>query len=502
MKLNSISKILILFSLVIILSVTTGTQRIDLLAELHGDVECRFLGASVASAGDVNGDGYSDILVGAPRKSDGTCPDFRGEVYLFYGGDPFDIEPDITFSRGAIDLQFGISIAANADLNDDQYDDFVISDYRNIYIFLGGAELDTIPDFILPQEITNPVDNGFGRQLDISGDFNGDGINDLVTSAPYYTDPDLFSGKVYVFFGGPDFDDIPDWTVIADTDRVRLGKNLALGDINGDEYDDLVLSGRFNSFGESDSYFIFYGASEPDTVYDVLVEGWQFTDEYFAGNIITLDLNQDQYEDIIVDSRDSMFVYFGSVDFDQDYDGILYHVSVNNFTESLAVIGDINGDGIMDIGAGCSYYPYPAHWGVMEIFYGSENLNNLPDLIYAPFMRNHYAYAMAVAGDVNGDNISDFIQGEPHYLEFNGQYPRYSGRVQIFSGDSTLIIYNLGDVNQDQSIDILDIVLTVNFILGTLIPDDEQQNLADMNQDSEIDVIDVLLIVDIIIEEG
>ncbi len=164
------------------------------------------LGYSI-SGGDFNGDGYADIAAGAPNAYN------RGIVRIFLGGDPPDSTCDLVL-RGQADYDFfGSAVSLCGDLNDDGYDDLVVGAYGanhdemynigRVYVYLGGAVPDTVVDFLLEGEAANDY---FGNSVSAGGDFDLDGISDLCVGS-YGCDVGDSSevGKCYLFYGGAGF---------------------------------------------------------------------------------------------------------------------------------------------------------------------------------------------------------------------------------------------------------------------------------------------------------
>jgi len=177
--------------------------------------------------GDVNGDGYEDVLIGAPYG--GTS----GYAKLYYGGAEFDTIPDLVFygeEYAGIASHFGESCAFIGDINNDDFDDILIGApatsiyyYENgkAYLYLGSAEMDTVPDLTF-----------IGEDW---GDVNNDGYDDWLISAPW----DCWGyGRIYLYYGSADPDPICD-VYFQEQDFLRF-KEAQLGDINGDGYDDLA----------------------------------------------------------------------------------------------------------------------------------------------------------------------------------------------------------------------------------------------------------------------
>jgi hypothetical protein len=121
-----------------------------------GEKNYDLFGNSVSSAGDVNNDGFSDLLVGAFSNNDGA-PD-AGSAYLYFGGNGIEDTPDITFTGEEQSDGFGVSVSSAGDLNNDGFSDIVIGSYFNglgglaagsAYVYLGGTNMDNSADLIL-----------------------------------------------------------------------------------------------------------------------------------------------------------------------------------------------------------------------------------------------------------------------------------------------------------------------------------------------------------------
>ena len=292
-----------------------GTRRLLDLGSLEagdgftiqGDSSRDFAGASVSDAGDVNGDGYADLIIGAPRGEDGGGN--VGEAYVVFGDGERGfgtLNPDT--SRRLLDLTelsaqdgfiiqgdsrggfAGQSVSGAGDVNGDGFDDLLVGapyslayDNGEAYVVFGKADGFGSADSAgrrvvdlsgLAQEdgffIRGDAENDYaGRSVSGAGDINGDGYADLIVGAHRadvstsggVTRPD--SGEVYVLFGGP--------AGLTTEAGALQGTNVDDGDLNDDGAARVVLAGagddvlNIDGFGDTD-LLKFDGGSGTDTL--------------------------------------------------------------------------------------------------------------------------------------------------------------------------------------------------------------------------------------------
>ncbi|MDA8561471.1 integrin alpha, partial [Nitrospinae bacterium] len=382
----------------------TGTKRADADADviLNGESSADNFGGSVASAGDFNGDGKDDVIVGSQQDSNNSGIQ-AGRAFIFFGGitgtKRADVDADVILEGQSAGDIFGRRVSSAGDFNGDGKDDVIISaiqDSNNsenlsgsAFIFFGGItgtkRADADADVIINGQSAN---DSFGTSLASAGDFNGDGKDDVIISAPDDDNNSLLnSGSAFIFFGGitgtKRADADADVIINGQSRLDRLGTSVAsAGDFNGDGKDDVIIGVETddnNSEDTSGSAFIFFGGitgtKRADTDADVILDGQSAGDKFGRSVASAGDFNGDGKDDVIVSAiRDdnnsetdsgSAFIFFGGITgtkrADADADVIFNGQSAgNDFGGTSNLVGphlsagDFNGDGTSDIIVGAA----------------------------------------------------------------------------------------------------------------------------------------------------
>ncbi len=309
-------------------------------------------------------------------------------------------------------------------------------------------------------------------------DWNGDGFDDLVAVENQWspngftpTPPPFPYGKLYVYFGGPNFDSIPEME-IPGTHEIEYGHTASMcnaGDMNGDGIDDLALFRATMYEGTSDQNYdlqlcVFYGGATPDTIPDYVLtfprEEWNNQYCFVRG---LGDINLDGHDELGYDMV--RIGYPCRIKF-----GIIYGGSMENTdfreisniqdTPNITGIGDINGDGISDFTIGYCYgssinplYRIIAYYGNSSSAYDDSLVIHDSEVSCSSF-----SYP---AGDVNGDGYSDFISvftGSSANLYFGGPGIDGTNFVNIsppYHGDAGGEGFAHGDVNGNGTDDLM-----------------------------------------------
>jgi hypothetical protein len=374
-----------------------------------------------ASAGDVNGDGFNDIIVGATQ---GLVD--RGYANIYFGGPGFDTIPDVRligepFSPGGFS-NFGCLVACAGDVNNDGYDDVLVSanfgyNYDigwktgKVFLYFGGADMDSIEDVVF--QGSHDDFNWYGSAISSAGDLNQDGYDDVIIGCPEY--PGGWGmGRAYIYFGGDYMDDQFDVCIQGDTGDYLGACVKTVGDINNDGYGDVLvgapLDGQTRFEGRASIYF---GGDPMDTIPDVTFWGDSAGFQHAGSPMCaTSDVNGDNYPDVLVSASSKVKLFFGGTDMDTTADIVLTGEEPVNepYSYEVSDAGDLNRDGFGDIMIGdASVGDSPL--GKVYIFYGGSDMDTVFDIVLTgdPEPWSNFGGRMVSVGDVNADGFDEVM---------------------------------------------------------------------------------------------
>jgi len=396
----------------------TGTDDYEVIFHATGPNPESMLGFSLCLAGDQNNDGYDDIFA--------YCDD-PPEVRLYYGGDPMDTIPDMTFPMQPGEWT-GLFPLELADLNGDGGIDLVVEWepnfwYSEVYAYYGGELLDNEIDLVLKcDEGVSPTGFGYGMSC---GDINGDDYYDLVIGAPNY----IISGgggKIFIYYGGTDFDSIPDFTMTSaynDFGGVFGGYVSASGDVNNDGIDDMIsIWAKTDSTG----VMLFLGNTNLDSIPD-----WIYSLPYYPGGYnvhsgtIIKDLNNDGYDEIAVITMHG-YGFETQIIFGSDIIGYSPDLIIpggGDGPRKCTFAGDVNADGFNDLIFGNS----DNDW--VRVYFGGDPMNAVVDLSY---YLPDAGLDVDFAGDVNNDGLHEFMFN----AYWHSVFVPWPGEIFIYSDPS------------------------------------------------------------------
>lgn len=326
-------------------------------------------GASVAAAGDVNGDGLGDFLVGAPENDDGGAE--AGAAYLVYGSSsPGSISLSVAdVLTGESSDRLGRAVSAAGDVNADGYADLLIgaplSDYTYVsggvvHLVLGGPSPDLASGTRFGAERSGDL---AGEAVAAAGDVDGDGLDDFLVGAPGNNEGAFYGGAAYLVTAGVHTLGMA-YQYTAEASWDWAGGGLAgPGDVNADGYDDALVGADWNADGGAYSgavYLILGGASLASSSLSATIKYEGDGADCGAGYALAAagDADLDGFDDFLVGGGYSDTVFLvrgGPYPASSSLASTSRYVGVSGEALGTAVsAGDVNGDGRVDLAFGAS----------------------------------------------------------------------------------------------------------------------------------------------------
>jgi hypothetical protein len=392
------------------------------------------LGTSVADVGDVNGDGFDDVLAGAPG-------DGQGRINLYYGSASGAFRtPDWTYQGTQIyggaatsgpTAGFGTAVAGVGDFDHDGYDDFIVGapgysyySYQTHqgssglgYVFRGGPAGPVFSAYLGGAFLS-----AFGGSVAGGGDVNGDGVGDFVIAGAGIV-PDA---RPQVTLYTPTATGVFGQTTLVSSGSSGLPSVSIAPDVNGDGLDELVVTNF--GIGRVDVYYGRPGGilTTPSVTLQLPIPS------SVAG---TGDVNQDGYGDVLVGWQGTASLFLGGAAGLATTPAWSFTGPIgSDFARSVSRAGDINEDGYADllIGAPRAVVDSLTQGAVYLFLGGGAGPAMSPDWVGA--LTNQagalFGWALSPAGDYDADGFGDLIIGAP---AFNSGGAPGAGRVDLVS---------------------------------------------------------------------
>jgi len=394
-------------------------------------------GYSVGTAGDVNGDGFDDLVVGAYTYSNSVS--YQGRAFAYLGSaSGLSPTPSWTADGPQGSDYFGISIGTAGDVNGDGFDDVVIgaSQYDNVgaaFLFLGSASgLSSTPAWTAEGNQTSAY---FGHAVGTAGDVNGDGFDDVVVGMPLYSKgQSTYEGRAFLFLGSASgLSSTAAWSAVGDQPNDDFGRSLGTaGDVNGDGFDEVVMGAFEYDQGQTNEgkAFAYMGSASGLSSTPAWTAQGNQNYAYLGVSVGTAgDVNADGFDDVVVGAdnyRNGEFeegealAYLGSA---SGLSSTPAWTAEGNqakayFGRSVGTAGDVNGDGFDDVVVGAHEYDHGQtnEGGAFAYLGSASGLSSTPAWTADGNQPDDlFGFVVGAAGDVNEDGLDEVVVGAPHY---------------------------------------------------------------------------------------
>ena len=446
-------------------TISAQTNYLDVMTYMSGEFGGSEFGESIASL-DFNGDGYKDLVVssGAWNPTLTFADQNRwGKLYFYWGGPGFDNNPDFVIP-GAYNWQMGpyASVFNAGDMNGDGIDDLIMFQRSPAYdsqiaVLFGRANPQNSPDLLL----TYAYNSGSGvNGVDIIplGDINGDNQDDICLVL-YYANG---SKEVCVW---SDYTSQP-WLYKSTLNQQARPRLCGIGDVNNDGLNDTLLQISISPSGETHNRLVLYYGSQTFPETDSLVICDDSNSIIKSWSCPLGDVNGDGYDDFTAGSLIydySQHLWLGSdslsadwsLDLSGDWHSLTHQISERGAGYPM-VHGDLNGDGYQDVLGFHSEAGYFS--GYLYLWMGGQSMNGYMDYLRLGmdgYDCMNYGWSK-VTGDFNADGYCDVAVGAPWWDDGSMHYE--SGRVYILAGNA-----DLHDTTVESADDLLPVPIVDNW---------------------------------------
>jgi hypothetical protein len=421
-----------------------GSAGIKLIGEASGD----WAALSIAPAGDVNGDDHDDVLVGALLNDEGGEDAGAAYlIYGPVTKDRYLSVADAKFVGEDAGDRAGYSIDGAGDVDGDGYDDLIIGapSHSARAVASGAAYLIFGPIVgrldLSGADLTfsgKEMNDSAGSSVSLAGDVNGDGYSDVLVAAAQESSVHTWGGVTYLMYGPAP----TNWDLSASDAQLVGEENLdlsgvalsAAGDGNADGYDDVLVGAPNDSYHPSGPGAVYLVRGPAKGVLDLSDADAKFTGEEVgdhAGFAVAWagDVDADGYDDVLLGAHGydedganmgAAYLIRGPVDADvalDEADAKYIGEKANDFAGfSVAGAGDVDGDGFADLLVGGQEDDMGGHnAGAIYLLYGpalTHLVLSFSDVVFTGDSAEDLAgTAVSTAGDVDADGHADLLLG-------------------------------------------------------------------------------------------